>query len=158
MSLDSYRSAVVLMDFRTRWHRQPGSDLPQLSLYDRCCMIHDHPPNCTNKWNSIYGLLGLARENTRIMPNCDLTVMGVFLEFTWSVLLNEDMDILRHAVFLGDDPSQPSFLFKSVSKSWGKKVCVGTRSAGRYRGASVEIVRPASVRVRGVAIDRISRC
>jgi hypothetical protein len=61
MSLDSYRSAVVLMGFRTRWHRQPGSDLPQLSLYDCCCMTHDHPPNCANKRDLIYGLLGLAR-------------------------------------------------------------------------------------------------
>jgi hypothetical protein len=94
MSLNSYRSTVVLIDFRTRWHRQPGSDLLQLSLYDRCCMIHDHPPNCTNKRDLIYGLLGLARENTRIMPNYGLTVMGIFLEFTGSVLLNGDMDIL----------------------------------------------------------------
>jgi hypothetical protein len=61
MSLDSYRLAIVLMAFRTRWHLQPGSDLPQLSLYDCCCMIHDHPPNCTNKWDLIYGLLRLAR-------------------------------------------------------------------------------------------------
>ena len=92
------------------------------------------------------------------MPNYCLTVMGVFLEFTWSVLLNGDIDILRHAISLGDDPSQPLFVFKSVSKSWCRKAGAGTRSAGRYRGASVEIVRPASVRVRGVAIDRISRC
>lgn len=59
------------------------------------------------------------------MPNYYLAVMGVFLEFTWSVLLNGDMDILRRAVFLGDDPSQPSFVFKPVFKSGARKYVLG---------------------------------
>ena len=59
------------------------------------------------------------------MPNYHLAVMGVFLEFTWSVLLNGDMDILRRAVFLGDDPSQPSFVFKPVFKSGARKYVLG---------------------------------
>ncbi|KAH6868095.1 heterokaryon incompatibility protein-domain-containing protein [Alternaria rosae] len=150
--------AENLIGMRTKWHNQSCTSSSQASLYDWCCWVNQHPPKFTDKRDLIYACLGLASTQTRIVPNYNLSLTGVFLAFTWSVLKDGNMQILRDAVFLQQSNHRPSFLFYSSFRSSYQKTRVGSQNAGKARDAHAEEVKPASVRIRGVVVDRVSRC
>ena len=156
--IEGHSLAENLIRMRTMWHAQSGTFSPQMSLYDWCCWVHRYPPKFTDERDLIYACLGLASTHTGNVPNYNLSLMGVFLNFTWSVLMSGNMQILRDAVFLDRPNPRPSFLFQSSFMSSCHKERIGSQNAGKARAAHAEVVRPASVRIRGVVVERISRC
>jgi hypothetical protein len=157
-SLTNYVVAGILIELRTMWRDRQPSSSQGMSLYDCCLMVHRRPPKCTDKRDLIYALLGLASTHTKIVPNYNLSPADVFLEFTWSVLMNGNMQILRHAAFLQQwlqGYPCPTFLYVLDSRSFALK-SRGPQNTGKSRASHAQIVRPASVRIRGVAVDCIS--
>jgi len=159
--LEFYKRSVMvnnLFHFRRTWHDYPYSGLQGLSLHDCCQWVHSIPRKCTDKRDLIYALLGMVQGPTRIVPNYSLTVTGVFLEFTWSEITAGNMDILRDADFRGRDDLCPSFLYRPNPRSEMRRKITKAIRAGTSRVAYTEVIRPASIRIRGVTIDRISGC
>ena len=175
-SEENYRLANTLFELRTWWRDESFPSSRQISLYDCCRIVHKSPPQCTDERDLIYALLGLVKKPTMIVPNYSLSVASVCLEFTWSEIVNGDIEILRDAVFLGkddlmplsfgDDPEttqrrrkeHPSFLYRLRPRFRYPDFLEAERSAGVRRAVCAEVIRPASIQIRGVMVDRISEC
>jgi len=175
-SEENYGLANTLFKLRTRWRDESVPSSRQISLYDCCRIVHKDPPQCTDQRDLIYALLGLAKAPTTIVPNYSLSVASVFLEFTWSEIVNGNIEILRNAEFLGKDDSIPSFFWgdsEATQRSREEppsfvyrlrprlRFAVGfgaTKSAGASRAVCAEVIRPASIQIRGVMVGRISEC
>jgi len=147
-----------LFDFRLTWHKNSYTGSQGLSLYECCQWVHIVPPKCTDARDQIYALLGLVQGPTRLVPNYSLTVTGVFLEFTWSEITAGNMDILRDADFRGRDDLCPSFLYRPGYNSDLVRYKPKASRAGMSRVTCAENIRPSSIQIRGVIVDRISGC
>ena len=154
-SVNGRTLASNLFSFRTRWHNQLTPGFSQLSLYDCCRSFHGHRPSCTDERDLIYALLGLIITPHKIIPNYNLSVTSVFLEFTWSEVENGNINILRDAEFLRQDGSYPSFVYRPDSNNQHIDMRFGVNAAGKSRAISAEAIRPASIQIRGVIVDRI---
>ena len=155
-SYKKFSGVYNLFRFRLSWQgfSYPG---PQgISLYDCCRRLHHISPKCTDERDLIYALLGLVQGPTVIVPNYSLTVTEVFLEFTWSEITNGNTDILRDADFRGRDDLYPSFLYRPEYSSGIIRTQTEASRAGMSRVACTELIRPASIKIRGVIVDRIS--
>ena len=158
-ALDIYNNFSMvqnLFSFRTTWQYSPYLGSQVMSLYDCCQWVHSISPKCTDERDLIYALLGLAKEPTTIMPNYSLSVTGVFLEFTWSEVLGGNIGILRDAEFLRRGDLIPSFVYGPDCGSGFMKSHFEAQRAGVKRAVCAEVIRPASVQIRGVIVDRIS--
>ena len=175
-SVNGYSLAENLIDFRTRWHEPSRPGFSELSLYDCCRIVHKDPPQCTDKRDLIYALLGLAKTPTKTVSNYNLSVVSVFLQFTWSEIVNGNIEILRDAEFMGkddlmplsfgDDPEatqrrrkeHPSFLYRLPPRSRHAYFVEERKFAGANRAVCAIVTTPASIQIRGVMVDRISEC
>ena len=154
-SMNGHTLASNLFSFRNRWYSQLHPGFSQLSPYDCCRSFHGQRPNCTDERDLIYALLGLARTPHKIVPNYNLNVTGVFLDFTWSEMENGNINILRDADFLRQDGSYPSFVYRPDFNNKHIDMRFGVNAAGKSRAISAEAIRPASIQIRGVIVDRI---
>jgi len=157
-ALENYVLAENLIGFRTMWRDQSHPSSGRISLYDCCRIFHQHPPKCTDERDLIYALIGLAKHPTMVVPDYSLTVTNVFLEFTWLEIANGNIDILRDAEFLGNGDLYPSFLYRPGQSSRPTGGHSTPKGAGASRAAVAEAIRPASIQIRGVIVDRISGC
>jgi len=161
---ETYNNVIIvvmvyhLFNLRLQWRENsyPGSQ--GMSLYNCCRWVHSLPPNCTDERDQIYALLGLVQGPTMIVPNYSLTVTEAFLEFTWSEITNGNTDILRDADFRGRGDLYPSFLYRPGYDSDLLRDKTRASRAGMSRVDCAEMIRPASIQIRGVIVDRISGC
>jgi len=157
-SYNNFARVCNLFNFRATWHNFPYPSSQGMSLYECCRWVHTIPPKCADERDMIYALLGLVQEPPKIVPNYNLTVTEAFLEFTWSEITNGNIDILRDADFRGRDDLDPSFLYRPDYRSGTLRNKTEASRAGMSRVACTKMIRPASIRIRGVTIDRISGC
>jgi len=159
--VDLYTDRIAvdnLFNFRRRWHGYPYPGSQGFSLHDCCRWVQRISPKCTDERDRIYALLGLVQEPPKIVPNYSLSVTGVFLEFTWSEITAGNMDILRDADFRGRDDLCPSFLYRPDHGSFMIRNYTEASRAGMSRVTCAESIRPASIKIRGVIVDRVSGC
>jgi len=158
-SVNMFNMVKNLFYFRVVWEDGCSySGSPGVSLYECCQWVHSIPPKCTDERDQIYALLGLVQGPTRIVPNYSLTVTNVFLEFTWSEITAGNIDILRDADFRGQDDLYPSFLYRPHYTSDKIRSDTEASRTGMSRVTCAELIRPASIKIRGVIVDRISGC
>jgi len=153
-SYEKFTTVQSLFKFRLMWR----SGIHSMSLHDCFRWVHSISTKCTDERDRIYALLGLVQGPTRIVPNYSLTVTNVFLEFTWSEITTGNVDILCDADFRGRHDLYPSFLCRPDYISGMIRLLTAASGAGVSRVACAELIRPASIQIRGVIVDRISGC
>jgi hypothetical protein len=131
-----------------------------VSLYDSCGRFADETRKCSDKRDRIYAFLGLASEETRIPSDYNLTLDQIRLEMSWASLGAGEFGILHSAVGCDKEDSIPSFVgCMSKLEFLSRELTVSLEGrgfgAGSSRAPHARALRPRSLRIRGVSVDRV---
>ncbi|KAH7076444.1 heterokaryon incompatibility protein-domain-containing protein [Paraphoma chrysanthemicola] len=144
-----------LLSFREEWRSTEDSPM---SLYMCCWSLSDKVRECSDERDRIYAFLGLAREESRIEANYNLTLDEIRLETTWKSLVAGEYDVLYTAVGCDSDAATSSFVGRMSEMDFEATDLMNRLNrrgfrAGLSRTPIARPLRPGSLGIRGVTVD-----